>query len=961
MLRLRVLGTLDLSSDAEHPEASELLAKPKPTALLVYLLLARPGVWCRRDELAELFWPESDQQHARRALSQAIYQIRQHLGAAAIDARGTEDVRVAADVIRCDALDLKRDLAAGTPEQALTHYTGNLLPAFHLPDAGPFSDWLDRERSHLRRTAVGAALALAKETDDPAVTRQWFGWAVDHDPLDDGTVAVAMTGLVQAGEQDQALRLFRIHRDAMRLEFDLEPSPNVAALADRVQAMPRPTPVLGRVRPPPSATDQAPASGGTGTAEAPAQAPHRFRKLTAILATAAAVVVGVQILAPHAGARRALDPGLVAVLPFRYEGSDDRDRWLARALPVGLVPLLDGTGGLRAVHEQRMSLTLASHGKSWESDFDADAAMAMAKTVGAGMYLTAVVASDGDHRRVSATLTRTESGEQVEHVEFAIGTLNVNAAIDRLQAELLVRVAGQQRRAAELLTHSTPALRQYVDGAVARREQRYLDAIRHFGKAMDLDSTFALAALAYREVSIWLPDGTPHRLALERADSLVRWFPDRLSDADRAVSEAVFYTHRLNTNGRETLQGLRHATLVAPDRPLAWMLLGDFLLHDGRMLGLPDHLALATAAFDSVRTLGDPIPEAERHLIEIRFAERDTAFARSYLASHPRDPDNFSHLWWVAASLVGDSSALAEFGRTLDREPPSTWRWMVLWSPRAESGFVQADRAAAFLGSSLALDSIVQRAHAYALAVYALNRGRLEAALAPSARRLGSDIPDAVWRLEVALASPLGWVDRDSAAATVAAEFNRYDGDDRLVAACNLGLWHAAWGNPAEASRRADATARWLGHPNVRLRSYAVACPKVISAALDRATDLAGLRNVATYLGDEPAGVLRHDITRWNLYVADLLAERGKPALALPLTTRLGFVVEESAWLTPALLREAELSLAVGDTTRAALAYQRAARMLSDPEPALQSVAERVRRAAQTLGQATRRSTAPGN
>ncbi len=168
-------------------------------------------------------------------------------------------------------------------------------------------------------------------------------------------------------------------------------------------------------------------------------------------------------------------------------------------------------------------------------------------------------------------------------------------------------------------------------------------------------------------------------------------------------------------------------------------------------------------------------------------------------------------------------------------------------------------------------------------------------------------------------------------------------------------------GNPAEASRLADATARWLDHPNVRLRSYAVACPKVISAALDSATDLAGLRNVATYLGDEPAGVLRHDITRWNLYVADLLAERGKPALALPLTTRLGFVVEESAWLTPALLREAELSLAVGDTTRAALAYQRAARMLSDPEPALQSVAERVRRAAQTLGQATRRSTAPGN
>ncbi|HSM16908.1 MAG TPA: BTAD domain-containing putative transcriptional regulator [Gemmatimonadales bacterium] len=386
MVKLRVLGTLDLSSDAEHPEASELLAKPKPTALLVYLLLARPGVWCRRDELAELFWPESDQQHARRALSQAIYQIRQHLGAAAIDARGTEDVRVALDAVGCDALDVRRDLAAGNVEQALVHYTGTLLPAFHLPDTGSFSEWLDRERMTLRRTAVGAALTLAQETDDPDVARQWARWAVTRDPLDSDTIVTAMTGLVQAGEQEEALRLFGLHRDAMRRELDLEPSPRVAALADQVQAMPRPTPVLGRSRPPTSDPDQVRPrpSVDAGIADPPTQAPHRFRRLTIILAIGAALVVGVQILAPHAGARRTLDPGLVAVLPFRYEGSDDRDRWLASALPVGLVPLLDGTGNLRAVAEQRMSLTLAANGKSWESEFEADEAMAVARAVNDG-------------------------------------------------------------------------------------------------------------------------------------------------------------------------------------------------------------------------------------------------------------------------------------------------------------------------------------------------------------------------------------------------------------------------------------------------------------------------------------------------------------------------------------------------------------------------------------------------
>jgi len=957
MVKLRVLGTLDLLSDAAHPAAPELLAKSKPTALLVYLVLAHPGAWCRRDRLAEMFWPESDQQHARRALSQAIYQARRHLGPSAIDTRGTEDVRAAPEAIGCDALDLRRELADGKLEEALALYAGTLLPAFHVTDAGPFTDWLEGERSTLHRTVVRAALTLAKQSHDPAVARRWYTWAVSQDPLDGGTVTGAMTALARAEAHHAALDLYAIHRNALRRELELEPSPDLVALADRIRAMLRSAPALGGTRSTAAVQDKSPIAEGSVTPDPAAPAPpsRRIRRLTTILAVGVAIVVGIQLLAPHAGGRTELDPGLVAVLPFRYEGSDDRDRWLASALPVGLVPLLDGTGGLSAVPEQRMSLALAAHGKSWDSSFDADEAMALARAVGAGTYFTATVTSDGTNRRVSATLTRTESGEQVEHVEFAIDTLDVNAAIDRLQAEMLIRAAGKRQQVAELLTYSTPALREYVDGAVARRQQRYLDAMRHFAKAMDLDSTFALAALAYRETSLWLPDGTPHRLALERADSMDRWFPNRLSEADRAVSDAIFQTHRLDRDGRATLHGVRQATLVAPDRPTAWMLLGDFLLHDGRMLGLHDHLALAAAAFDSVRALGDPIPEAERHLVEIRFAERDTAFARSYLASHPRDPQNFSHLWWVAASLIGDGSSLADFGRTLDREQPSTWRWMLLWSQRAETGFAQADRAAVLLHDASELDSLVRRGNNYILALYALNRGRPDQALAGPGRRLGNPglpVPAAVWRLEVALATPPSWMDRDSTAATVAAEFDQYPHDARLLAACDLGLWHAARGDAAEARRMAGLMAEWQNHPDVRFRTYAVACPTVIRGALDTTQALTGLREAAAYLGDEPAGVLRHDITRWSLYLADLLAARGQPALALPLTTRLGYVVEESAWLTPALIREADLSLVVGDTARAAVAYQRAARLLSDPGPELRAEADRVRRAAQRLSEA---------
>ena len=954
MLELQVLGTLDMSGDTDRAQALELLAKPKATGLLVYLLLGRPGAWCRRDELAGLFWPESDQQHARRALSQLIYQIRQHLGRTVIERRGTEDVRIAPGALGCDALAVLEGLATGRVDAALERYAGDLLPAFHLPDAGGFADWLDRERASLRRAVVEAALTLAGEAATSGNGHQWYSWAARQDMMGSETIHRAMTGLAEAGEVGPALEVFKLHCDAVRRELDLAPDPQVERLAERIRALPRPSPAIGTVVPtlPPSAPKETGARAGTTTRPAPvSRRPGAPMMGLVVLCAVAAVAL---ILALRRTPTPQLDDGIVAVFPFTYQAPGDADRWLASALPLGLVPLLDGTGGLRAVPEQRMNLALTSHGKSWESNLDADDARTIAASVGAGAYLTASVVSDGAHRRLSATLTRTRSGDELQHLQFVVDTMDVNAVMDRLLAEMLIRVAGHQRQAAELLTQSIPALRHYVDGAVARREQRYLDALRAFQSAMAADSTFALAALAYRETAMWLPDGTPHRLSLELADSIMRRHPERLSAADRAVSDGLMATYRQETSGRETLRILRQATLVAPNRPLAWMLLGDFLLHDGRMLDLPDASALAAAAFDSVRALGDQTPEAERHLIEIHLAERDTAFAREYLAAHPRDPQRFSHLWWVAASLVEDTAALEEFGRTLHREPRSTWRWMMLWSQRAATGFEQADRAADLLAASVSLDSTVARERNGLLGIYSLNRGRpSRAATVPPSTLGGTSVlhPVAEWQLMKALVSPAGWYNRDSIARRLASE-PRAGRDSEFLSACVLGVWHAGWGDSSRAVALAAALKPWHDHPAGRIRSYATACHRVIVGALDPSPDQHALLAVADFLGDEPAGVLRSYISFWNLCLSDLLAARGRTEDALRLTTRRGYVVEGGFWITAALVREADLSLAMGDTVRAARAYDRVARFLSDPEPEVADLARRVRLAAEATRQA---------
>jgi hypothetical protein len=155
------------------------------------------------------------------------------------------------------------------------------------------------------------------------------------------------------------------------------------------------------------------------------------------------------------------------------------------------------------------------------------------------------------------------------------------------------------------------------------------------------------------------------------------------------------------------------------------------------------------------------------------------------------------------------------------------------------------------------------------------------------------------------------------------------------------------------ADSLARALNRWKDDTGERRKPIARTCPYVIRALHDTTAGLVALRQADSVLLSEPAGTLRSDLTRWNLLLARAYRDRGRPDLGLPLTTRLGFIVEESAYQTPALLLEGELSLATGDSARAARAYTLASDFLSAPDPALQAEADSVRTLARQLSALT--------
>lgn len=206
---LEVLGTLGLADSCGRP-LRPILVQPKRLALLIYLAVALPRGFHRRDALLAMFWPELEPARASRALRQALHFLRTNLPGSSVTNRGAEEVGVAADRLTCDAVRFDTLLDLGHEERALELYRGEMLPGFHLAEAPDFSRWLEMERERLRRRASRAAWVLAHQCSERNLdgrAAEWARVAAGHDPWDESLQAEAALLLANAGDRQGALRL----------------------------------------------------------------------------------------------------------------------------------------------------------------------------------------------------------------------------------------------------------------------------------------------------------------------------------------------------------------------------------------------------------------------------------------------------------------------------------------------------------------------------------------------------------------------------------------------------------------------------------------------------------------------------------------------------------------------------------------------------------------------------------
>ncbi|MDB4874044.1 MAG: hypothetical protein JWM41_490 [Gemmatimonadetes bacterium] len=605
-VQLRLLGAIEVRDGHDVLNAT-VCAQPKRAALVAYLSLAGSGSFVRRDTLLALFWPESTERQARRALNQAIHFLRGELGADVILSQGIDSLGLARDRAWCDAVAFDDAFHRGEFAEALALYRGPLLEGFSLNGLTEFGQWLDARRRRHASDAAAAAWHLAEacfDAGDAAGAIRWGRQAQTANP-DETSVQRLVTLYDRLGDRAGALQEYDSFARRLRSEYDAEPAPETQALVANVRARNLTTTVPVVDRPPlPAFSARTPTSAPGEQPNAPTRR-LKLRELNWWRLSAAAIVIlatggfaATKVLGRSelTGAPLATER-TVAVFPFVYRGGKDLG-YLGQSVASLLTSNLAGAGDVHPVDSRALDAAIVHDGGP---NVTLRRAATIAGSFDAGVFIIGDIAESGGRLRIDAQLyDRTGVSSNVSaRMEGAPASLF--ELVDQLTQKLMQGRsspgASDLYRSAALTTHSIEALRAYLSGETALRSGRYSEAVQSFRGALALDSSFTLAYYRLSTAANWTSEGSLADWAAGKAMAT----RERVSPRDRVRIEAWNAYLRGDAENAERL----YASVLVDNATDAEALFhqADIHFHWGGMFGRP--LAAQSAEWRRVLAL-DP-------------------------------------------------------------------------------------------------------------------------------------------------------------------------------------------------------------------------------------------------------------------------------------------------------------------------------------------------------------------
>ena len=576
MLRLKTFGGVSLERDGIPLEGR--VTQRRRLALLAYLAAAGENS-TNREKLIVLLWPERDDEHGRHSLSQAVYAVRQELGAEVL-LGGIDEIRLNHGVLTSDVAEFIRAVGRGDGATAAELYRGPFLDGFYVDGTPEFERWTAEERDRLAAQCGGVLEQLAIDATrrgELAAALNWWRRRAGLSPLDARVTLRLMDALVAAGDRVGAIRQAQIHERLLRSELDMDPDPEVAGLAERLRH--RSAPVASGVSLSPGP------SGETVVASLPAPARSgRWRGPGWAALTLAAGFMLMLWLRPAP----APDPDhRILVLVGDFAGPDST---LSLAIQEAVRAELAAEPRVQVVPDGRVIEGLRLMRASPGIQLTPDVALHLAQRLGVHSVVVGTASPLGLGVQVTARVLRpSDGGTVVSLAERPEDDEQVVTAVSRLGRSLRTRIANVDPPAGvsplpAVTTSSLEALKSYALARQALSRDRRV-ALSLGEAALAQDSVFPLAHYLVGDL-LWFMDQQEHSDAhMARANALAARVPLR----ERLLIRAR-YEQLVQDRPDSALVYWQLLRASYPDEPLAY----EGMAWTLRALG--DYAAAAAAA-----------------------------------------------------------------------------------------------------------------------------------------------------------------------------------------------------------------------------------------------------------------------------------------------------------------------------------------------------------------------------
>ncbi|MCU0623468.1 MAG: hypothetical protein MUF53_06325, partial [Gemmatimonadaceae bacterium] len=355
----------------------------------------------------------------------------------------------------------------------------------------------------------------------------------------------------------------------------------------------------------------------------------------------------------------------LAVAPFRGDGIDRSLAWLSDGLVELLSTRLEEASGRdvldagRSVRVWRGLRPVARQGTP------TDVARAFGADAAARFVVTGAATGDAARLVLDARVIDAADGRVV-----ASGSVTGPVdSIDALSARLAAQLATDAQRvpAPREPVRALSAIRHYLAGRDAERRGAMAEAQVAYDAALDVDSTFAEAAVRLAWVS-WRRNASETH---DRAIALGLRARDRLSTDDRALLTALAGPrYPAPTQPSEQRAAWELMASRTPDLPDGWRGLGLLYLSHGTVLGMEAPWMASRHALERALALDSTDAATWRALAAAVIASRDSTEMRRVLRRLPAPPAT-PVARAMLASALGDAvtyrAALAAFA-SRDRE-----------------------------------------------------------------------------------------------------------------------------------------------------------------------------------------------------------------------------------------------------------------------------------------------------